>query len=172
MDLYGSQLGEVSFSGACGGSQQEEDVESCVLIAAIPGGERLSMHWHAYQWVDVGVHRSNEVVRQPLPLHAVTSMLSPRRGGDWLSGPGSRVGRPLVAGGGLAGRCVRLDPCGVAVAGGVAGGAVGGRFGSAASWGGRAVAGVVVRWAVRRDRCGVLSEPAGSPALSDASLRL
>jgi hypothetical protein len=36
MDLYGSQLGEVSFSGACGGSQQE-DVESCVLIAAIPG---------------------------------------------------------------------------------------------------------------------------------------
>lgn len=38
MHLYGSQLGEVSFSGACGGSPQEEDVESCVLIAAIRAG--------------------------------------------------------------------------------------------------------------------------------------
>ncbi|MEU8248243.1 DUF397 domain-containing protein [Nonomuraea sp. NPDC048916] len=39
MDLYGSHLGEVSFRRLCGGNQQEEDMESCVLIAPIPGVE-------------------------------------------------------------------------------------------------------------------------------------
>ncbi|WP_327103718.1 DUF397 domain-containing protein [Nonomuraea glycinis] len=38
MDLYSRPLGEVSFSRVCGGSQQE-GVESCVLIAPIPGLE-------------------------------------------------------------------------------------------------------------------------------------
>ncbi|MEQ4719512.1 DUF397 domain-containing protein [Nonomuraea sp. B19D2] len=37
MDLYGSKLGEVSFTKLCGGNQQEENMESCVLIAPIPG---------------------------------------------------------------------------------------------------------------------------------------
>ncbi|GGO75970.1 DUF397 domain-containing protein [Nonomuraea cavernae] len=39
MDLYGSHLEGVSFSRMCGGNQQEEDMESCVLIAPIPGVE-------------------------------------------------------------------------------------------------------------------------------------
>ncbi|MDA0634000.1 DUF397 domain-containing protein [Nonomuraea sp. MCN248] len=39
MDLYGCHLEGVSFSRACGGNQQEEDMESCVLIAPIPGVE-------------------------------------------------------------------------------------------------------------------------------------
>lgn len=39
MDLYGSRLGEVSFSRLCGGDQPEEGAESCVLIAPIPGLE-------------------------------------------------------------------------------------------------------------------------------------
>ncbi|WP_043613910.1 DUF397 domain-containing protein [Nonomuraea candida] len=36
-DLYGSDLGEVPFTRLCGGNQQNEDGESCVLIAPIPG---------------------------------------------------------------------------------------------------------------------------------------
>ncbi|GAA2215097.1 hypothetical protein GCM10009850_105640 [Nonomuraea monospora] len=36
-DLYGSNLGEVPFTRLCGGNQQNEDGESCVLIAPIPG---------------------------------------------------------------------------------------------------------------------------------------
>ncbi|MET7336519.1 DUF397 domain-containing protein [Nonomuraea sp. NPDC005650] len=39
MDLYGSKLGDVSFTKICGGNQQEENMESCVLIAPIPGVE-------------------------------------------------------------------------------------------------------------------------------------
>ncbi|MGI5286856.1 hypothetical protein ACQEVF_26460 [Nonomuraea polychroma] len=38
-DLYGQQLGDVPFTKLCGGNQQEEDMESCVLIAPIPGVE-------------------------------------------------------------------------------------------------------------------------------------
>lgn len=38
-DLYGSSLDEVPFSRLCGGNQQEEDLESYILIAPIPGIE-------------------------------------------------------------------------------------------------------------------------------------
>ncbi|WP_327589057.1 DUF397 domain-containing protein [Nonomuraea sp. NBC_00507] len=38
-DLYGQPLGEVPFTKLCGGNQREEDMESCVLIAPIPGVE-------------------------------------------------------------------------------------------------------------------------------------
>ncbi|MEW1837779.1 DUF397 domain-containing protein [Nonomuraea angiospora] len=38
-DLYGQPLGDVPFTRLCGGNQQEEDMESCVLIAPIPGVE-------------------------------------------------------------------------------------------------------------------------------------
>ncbi|MEV0821133.1 DUF397 domain-containing protein [Nonomuraea rubra] len=37
MDLYSSDLAEVPFTRLCGGNQQNEDGESCVLIAPIPG---------------------------------------------------------------------------------------------------------------------------------------
>ncbi|MFI7125173.1 DUF397 domain-containing protein [Nonomuraea sp. NPDC050153] len=37
MDLYGHQLGDVPFTKLCGGNQQEENMESCVLVAPIPG---------------------------------------------------------------------------------------------------------------------------------------
>ncbi|WP_327102321.1 hypothetical protein [Nonomuraea glycinis] len=50
------------------------------------------MHWHAYQWVEMGVHRSNEVVRQPLPPHVVTSVLSPRQDNKWPGEQGPRAG--------------------------------------------------------------------------------
>jgi hypothetical protein len=36
-DLYGQPLGDVPFTRMCGGNQQEEEGESCVLIAPIPG---------------------------------------------------------------------------------------------------------------------------------------
>ncbi|MFI6706609.1 DUF397 domain-containing protein [Nonomuraea sp. NPDC050478] len=39
MDLYGCHLEGVSFSRACGGNQQEEEMDTCVLIAPIPGVE-------------------------------------------------------------------------------------------------------------------------------------
>lgn len=38
-DLYGGSLDEVPFSRLCGGDQQEDNLESCVLIAPIPGIE-------------------------------------------------------------------------------------------------------------------------------------
>lgn len=38
-DLYDGRLGDVPFTKMCGGNQQEEDMESCVLIAPIPGVE-------------------------------------------------------------------------------------------------------------------------------------
>jgi hypothetical protein len=37
VDLYRQQLGDVPFTRLCGGNQQEEDMESCVMIARIPG---------------------------------------------------------------------------------------------------------------------------------------
>jgi hypothetical protein len=53
--------------------------------------ERLSMHWHAYQWVGVRVDRGDEVVRRSLSPGSVASVLSPRWGGAWSAGPGSRT---------------------------------------------------------------------------------
>jgi hypothetical protein len=38
-DLYSTDLDEVPFSRLCGGGQQDEDGEGCVLIAPIPGIE-------------------------------------------------------------------------------------------------------------------------------------
>ncbi|WP_327103724.1 hypothetical protein [Nonomuraea glycinis] len=49
------------------------------------------MHWHAYQWVGAGVGRGDEAVRRPLSPDFATSVLSPRRTGDWRAGSGSRV---------------------------------------------------------------------------------
>ncbi|MEZ0073376.1 DUF397 domain-containing protein [Planotetraspora sp. GP83] len=37
MDLYGHDLAGVRFRRLCGGNQQEEDQESCVELAPIPG---------------------------------------------------------------------------------------------------------------------------------------
>ncbi|MGW0483060.1 DUF397 domain-containing protein [Nonomuraea sp. NPDC003214] len=39
MDLYGKPLGEVPFTKMCGGNQQEEEMDTCVLIAPIPGAD-------------------------------------------------------------------------------------------------------------------------------------
>jgi hypothetical protein len=39
MDLYALPLGELEFTRPCGGKQQNEDGESCVEIAPIPGAE-------------------------------------------------------------------------------------------------------------------------------------
>jgi Domain of unknown function (DUF397) len=38
-DLYGQQLGDVPYTRVCGGNQQNEEGESCVEIAPIPGIE-------------------------------------------------------------------------------------------------------------------------------------
>ncbi|MEU5862169.1 MULTISPECIES: DUF397 domain-containing protein [unclassified Nonomuraea] len=38
-DLYGGSLDGVPFTQLCGGNQQEEHLETCVLIAPIPGIE-------------------------------------------------------------------------------------------------------------------------------------
>ncbi|WP_188194528.1 DUF397 domain-containing protein [Nonomuraea sp. SYSU D8015] len=38
-DLYGQPLGDLPFTRMCGGNQQEQDMESCVEIAPIPGVE-------------------------------------------------------------------------------------------------------------------------------------
>ncbi|WP_084957238.1 DUF397 domain-containing protein [Thermoactinospora rubra] len=37
MDLYARDLGPLAFRRLCGGNQQEEEMESCVEIAPIPG---------------------------------------------------------------------------------------------------------------------------------------
>ncbi|MEQ4721279.1 DUF397 domain-containing protein [Nonomuraea sp. B19D2] len=37
MDLYAKDLGLLDFRRLCGGNQQEEEMESCVEIAPIPG---------------------------------------------------------------------------------------------------------------------------------------
>ncbi|MFI7124953.1 DUF397 domain-containing protein [Nonomuraea sp. NPDC050153] len=37
MDLYIGHLGDVPFTKMCGGNQQEGEMESCVLIAPLPG---------------------------------------------------------------------------------------------------------------------------------------
>lgn len=36
-DLYGQPLSDVPFTKLCGGNQQEQDMESCVEIALLPG---------------------------------------------------------------------------------------------------------------------------------------
>ncbi|WP_431915923.1 DUF397 domain-containing protein [Nonomuraea jabiensis] len=38
-NLYGQELGDVPFTKLCGGNQQEENMESCILVAPIPGIE-------------------------------------------------------------------------------------------------------------------------------------
>lgn len=37
MDLYARELGPLDFRRVCGGNQGEEEMESCVEIAPIPG---------------------------------------------------------------------------------------------------------------------------------------
>ncbi|MFI6734184.1 DUF397 domain-containing protein [Nonomuraea sp. NPDC050451] len=37
MELYRQQLGDVPFSRLCGGNQDNDEMESCVEIAPIPG---------------------------------------------------------------------------------------------------------------------------------------
>ncbi|MFI7439693.1 DUF397 domain-containing protein [Nonomuraea indica] len=37
MDLYGKDLGPLEFRRMCGGNQQEEEMDTCVEIAPIPG---------------------------------------------------------------------------------------------------------------------------------------